>query len=388
MSNSEAIVNLTLQQRATAFPEPLHVGRPNIGSRIDFLDRVNRMLDDKWLTNNGPFVQELEQKVASLHGVRHCVAVCNGTIALEIAIKALGLSGEVIVPSYTFIATAHALSWQGITPIFADIDPATHNIDPASVIKRITPKTTAIIGVHLWGRPAPVEELEQIASDHGLELIFDAAHAFGCSLKGKKIGNFGRCEILSFHATKIFNTFEGGAILTNEDELAETVRLMRNFGFAGLDNVIHPGTNGKMSEINAAMGLTNFESLTNFVEANRLRYNAYKENLKNLEHINIIQHLEENSPNYHYIVIEAKRGLRERDKIISGLHKENVLARKYFWPGCHNMEPYISKVQNQGSELQETTKIANRVIVLPSGQNLTMTDVEKVSELIATLASQ
>ena len=171
--------------------------------------------------------------------------MCNGTVALEIAIRAAGLTGEVIIPAWTFIATAHALYWQGITPVFADIDPATHNLDPESVRSMITPRTTGIIGVHLWGRPAPIEKLQNIADEHGLKLLFDAAHAFGCSYKSKKIGSFGSCEVFSFHATKAFNTMEGGAIVTNDDKLAETTRLMRNFGFAGYDSVIHPGTNGK-----------------------------------------------------------------------------------------------------------------------------------------------
>jgi dTDP-4-amino-4,6-dideoxygalactose transaminase len=193
--------------------------------------------------------------------------MCNGTIALEIAIRALGLTGEVIVPSYTFIATAHALHWQGITPVFADIDPDTHNLDPEAVRRMITPRTTGIIGVHLWGRAAPVEALQAISDEHGLQLMFDAAHAFGCSYRGQMIGNFGRAEVLSFHATKFFNTLEGGAVVTNDDELAEVMRLMRNFGFSGYDNVIHPGTNGKMVEICAAMGLTNFDELDDVVAA-------------------------------------------------------------------------------------------------------------------------
>ena len=163
-------------------------------------------------------MQELESRIAARIGVEHCVAMCNGTVALEIAIRALGLDGEVIVPSYTFVATAHALHWQEITPVFADIDPATHNLDPDAVRRMITPRTSGIIGVHLWGRPAPVEALQAIADEHGLQLMFDAAHAFGCSAAGRRIGGFGRCEVLSFHATKVCNTFEGGAVATNDGE--------------------------------------------------------------------------------------------------------------------------------------------------------------------------
>ncbi|MCK5665506.1 MAG: aminotransferase class I/II-fold pyridoxal phosphate-dependent enzyme, partial [Thiotrichaceae bacterium] len=222
--------DLAINGAIPAFSEPIHVGRPNIGKRETFLNYVEQILDNKWLTNNGPLLQEFERRVAEYHGVKHCIAMCNGTIALEIATRALELEGEVIIPSYTFIATAHALHWQAITPVFADINPKTHTLDPESVRRMITPRTTGILGVHLWGRPADIEALQAIADEYNLKLMFDAAHAFGCSYKGKMVGNFGACEVLSFHATKVFNTFEGGAVLTNKDELAETMRLMRNFG--------------------------------------------------------------------------------------------------------------------------------------------------------------
>lgn len=216
--------DLAINGATPAFSKPLHVGRPNIGNREAFLARVNEILDSQWLTNNGPMVQEFERRIAERVGVRHCVAMCNATIALEIAIRALGLSGEVIVPSWTFVATAHALYWQGITPVFADIDPDTHNLVPDAVRRMITPRTSGIIGVHLWGRAAPIDELQAIADEHGLKLMFDAAHAFGSSYKGQSIGRFGACEVFSFHATKAFNTMEGGAVVTNDDELAEAMR--------------------------------------------------------------------------------------------------------------------------------------------------------------------
>ncbi len=211
--------DLAINGAPPAFETPVHVGRPNIGGREGFMQRVSQILDNQWLTNNGPMVQEFEQRIAEHLGVKHCVAMCNGTIALEIAIRALGLSGEVIVPSWTFVATAHALYWQGITPVFADIDRNTHNLDPDAVRKMITPRTTGIIGVHLWGRAAPVDELQAIAAENGLKLMFDAAHAFGSSYRGQTIGRFGECEVFSFHATKSFNCMEGGAITTNNDEL-------------------------------------------------------------------------------------------------------------------------------------------------------------------------
>jgi len=386
MKQIKASKDLAINGAPPAFEQPLHVGRPNIGSREVFLKYVDEIFERRWLSNNGPMVQEFEQRVADHHGVKHCVAMCNGTVALEIAIRALGLVGEVIVPSYTFIATAHALSWQAITPVFADIDPATHNLDPAAVRSMITPRTTGIIGVHLWGRGAPVDELQAIADEHGLKLMFDAAHAFGCSYKGKMIGNFGACEILSFHATKFFNTFEGGAVLTNDDELAETMRLMRNFGFAGLDNVIHPGTNGKMIEIAAAMGLVNLDAIDSVIEANRRNHQAYREALSGLPGISLLAFDETERNNYQYVVMEVGEDCPvSRDQIIDMLHAENVRARKYFWPGCHNMQPYRDLYPHAGLLLTNTQRVADRVVVLPTGTTMNSEMINDVAAVIRVL---
>jgi len=361
--------DLAINGAPPAFDEPLHVGRPNVGDRARFMELTDGILDRAWLTNDGPLVRELEAKIAVMHGMRHCVAMCNGTIALEIAIRALGMTGEVIVPSWTFVATAHALHWQAITPVFADIDPATHNLDPEAVRRMITPRTTGIIGVHLWGRPAPVDQLQAIADEHGLQLMFDAAHAFGCSHSGRKIGGFGRCEVLSFHATKVFNTFEGGAVLTDDDELAETMRLMRNFGFVGYDNVVHPGTNGKMPEINAAMGLVNLEALPTFIEVNRNGHAKYAKWLDGFEGASLLSYDTSSEPNYQYIVVELQPELEQkRDMIVQALHAENILARKYFWPGCHRMLPYRELNPHAGLLLRNTEQVARRVIVMPGGE--------------------
>ncbi|MBA8882560.1 aminotransferase class I/II-fold pyridoxal phosphate-dependent enzyme [Dokdonella fugitiva] len=373
--------DLALRGAPPAFARTLHVGRPNVGDEEAFMRQVREMFDRRWLTNNGPLVQEFERAVAAYHGVRHCVAMCNGTIALEIAIRALALSGDVLVPSYTFIATAHALSWQGIRPVFVDIDPSTHNLSPDAVRRMITPRTTGIIGVHLWGRPAPVDALQAIADEHSLALMFDSAHAFGCSAAGRRIGGFGRCEVLSFHATKVFNTFEGGAVLTDDDGLAETLRLMRNFGFAGFDDVIHHGTNGKLPEINAAMGLVNLRSLPTFVAANRERYHAYENALRGTEGIHLLRHHVADDPNYHYVVVEVDASMR--DKVVAVLHAENVLARKYFWPGCHRMKPYRESHPDAAAALPATEAVADRVIVLPTGPSMSIEDVETVASLLA-----
>lgn len=379
--------DLAINGAAPAFGEILHVGRPNIGSRDQFLKYAGEIFDRGWLTNNGPLVQSFEARVAETHNVKHCVAMTNGTIALEIAIRALELEGEVIVPSYTFIATAHALHWQAITPVFADIDPATHNLDPNSVRRMITPRTTGIIGVHLWGRAAPVEELQEIADQNSLQLIFDAAHAFGVSHRGAMIGNFGACEVLSFHATKFFNTFEGGAVLTNDEHLAAKMRLMRNFGFSGMDNVVHPGTNGKMTEISAAMGLVNMDSLPNLVETNLRNHDAYRARLRDVPGIRLLDFDHNEKNNYQYIVIEVmEECAATRDEIVRSLHAENVVARKYFWPGCHNMKPYSELYPHAGLLLPYTIEVAARVIVLPTGAHVTEQAIDQITSVIKILS--
>jgi len=382
-----SVADLAINGAPPMFAEPIHVGRPNIGDHKRFLQRASNILDSGWLSNNGPIAQEFEQRIASFLGVKHCVAMCNGTIALEIATRALELKGEVIVPSYTFIATAHALQWQEITPIFADIDPATHNLDPAAVWRMITPRTTGIIGVHLWGRASPVKELEAIAREHNLRLMFDASHGFGCSLNGELLGRFGECEVFSFHATKFFNTFEGGAVVTNNDTLAEKMRLMRNFGFSGYDNVIYPGTNGKMTEIAAAMGLTNLEDLADFVAINRRNYQCYRDAIASIPGLSMLEYDESERNNYQYVVVEVAPYFPvSRDRIVDVLHAENVLARKYFWPGCHNMEPYRSYYPHAGLVLPNTKRVAERVVVLPTGSALHVDAIRGIASVLGVLA--
>ena len=383
MKSIREAADLAVYGAPPAFPEIVHVGRPNLGERQALLDYVGQIYDRRWLSNHGPLVHELEARIADMHGVKHCVAMCNGTIALEIAIRALGLEGEVIIPSYTFVATAHALHWQAITPVFADIDPATHNLDPDAVRRMITPRTTGIIGVHLWGRCAPVAALQDVADEHGLQLMFDAAHAFGCRDRGHVVGGFGRCEVLSFHATKVFNTFEGGAVVTNDDELAETMKLMRNFGFKGFDNVIHPGTNGKMTEISAAMGLVNLDALPSFIASNKDRYDRYAAAFAGIAGVQLLRYDEADAPNYQYVVIEVDAA--RRDAVVDALHAENILARKYFWPGCHGMKPYRELFPHARLMLPHTEEVAARVIVLPTGETLPEGCIETVAAVCRTV---
>lgn len=369
---------------APAFTEPLHVGRPNIGNRQKFNERVNDILDRKWLTNGGKYEQEFERRIAEMVGVEHCIAICNATVALEIAIRALGMKGEVIVPSFTFIATAHALQWQEITPVFCDIEPRTHTLDPEKVERMITPRTTGIIGVHLWGQTCDVDALSGIAARRGLRLLFDSAHAFGCSYRGQMIGRFGDAEVFSFHGTKFINSLEGGAVVTNDGELARRIRLMKNFGFTGYDEVIYIGTNGKMNEVSAAMGLTNLESMDEFVVVNRRNYLRYCGGLAGLEGISVMHYNEGEKCNYQYIVLEideSKTAL-SRDQLMQILLAENILARRYFYPGCHQMEPYRSYFPHAGVLLPETERLVNRVLVLPNGTGVSDEDVGVICGIV------
>ena len=366
---------------------PLYVGRPNIGGREVFLQRVEDILDRRWLSNNGKYVQQFEAKIAEMLGVRNCVAMCNATVGLEIAIRALGLSGEVILPSFTFIASAHALQWQQITPVFCDIDPQTHNLDAAKVEALITPRTTAIMGVHLWGRSCDVAALQDIATRHGLKLIFDAAHAFGCSHNGRMIGGFGDAEVFSFHATKFINTLEGGMVTTNDDELALKIRRMKNFGFTGYDQVESIGTNGKMNEISAAMGLTNLESMTEFVAINRAHYQHYKEGLADLPGVSVMPYDESERCNYQYVVLEVeetKAGI-SRDELVDRLHSRGIIARRYFHPGCHRMEPYATIFPDAGRNLPVTQSLSNRLLCLPTGSAVTPEDVKRICNLVGDI---
>jgi dTDP-4-amino-4,6-dideoxygalactose transaminase len=294
------------------------------------------------------------------------------------------MSGEVIVPSFTFIATAHALQWQEITPVFCDIDPRTHNIDPQSVERMITPRTTGIIGVHVWGQACDVGALAQIAERRGLRLLYDAAHAFGCASGDRMIGGFGNAEVLSFHATKFFNSFEGGAVVTNDDDLAAKMRLMKNFGFVGYDQVSYVGTNGKMTEVAAIMGLTSLESLDTFVAVNRRNYEHYQRELAGIPGLQMLTYDPAVRINYQYIVLEIDAELTQisRDDLVRLLWAEQVLARRYFYPGCHRMEPYRSYFPHAGLLLPETERLVQRVLVLPTG---TAVDPEAISTICGIL---
>ena len=366
------------------FSEKLHVGRPNIGDRNKLLDSINDILDKNWFTNDGPYVNRFEKQLCDFLGVKHCITACNGTQALMIAIKALELSGEVITPSFTFIATPHSLSWLGIKPVFCDIDLDSHAIDPSKIKEKITSKTSAILPVHLWGMPCDIDSITEIARSHDLKLIFDAAHAFGSSYKGTMIGNFGDAEIFSFHATKFVSSFEGGAIATNNDELAHKARLYRNFGFEDVDKSTHVGINAKISEVCAAMGITSLDSLDDLVSINYGNYLQYKEQLHGLHGIKIIEYPKNEKCNYQYVAIEIDEDstILSRDDIKDIMWAENVLVRRYFYPGCHRMNCYKNELSPKEADLPNTEVVSERVLCLPTGQVIGKSEISRICGII------
>lgn len=371
---------LAIEGGEPLFREPLHVGAPNVCDTRRLFKRLEAAFERRRLANQGPYVSELERRLAERLRVRHCLTVCNGTVGLGLAAQAAGLSGEVIVPAWTFVATAHALTWQGLTPVFCDVDPVTHNLDPRRVEAAVTPRTSGILAVHLWGRPAPVVALAEIARRRGLRLLFDAAHAFGATSGGVPVGNFGDAEVFSFHATKFFNTAEGGAIATNDDDLAARLRLAMNFGFAGLDTVVTLGINGKMNELCAAVGLTGLEDLDQVLAVNAANHRAYARHLAGLSGVALLPYPTDEACNHQYVVLEVDEvaaGLT-RDQIVAVLRAENCMARRYFHPGCHRMEPYARRPVR----LPVTEALAGRTLVLPTGGGVSPQAIQRIADLL------
>jgi len=366
-----------------SFDEPLHVGRPNVPDRARLMARLGDALDRRWLTNDGPCVRELERRVAERLQVEHVVAVANGTLGLALAAAALGLRGEVIVPALTFVGTAHALRWVGLRPVFADVDPQTYTVDPASVEAAITPATSAVFGVHLWGRTCDVERLEAVARTRGLALGFDAAHAFGCRRGGRPVGGFGDVEVFSLHATKIVNAFEGALVTTDDPGLARRLAALRNFGFEGYDRVGGLGINAKMNEASAAMALGGLDELDALVAAGARITACYEKALAGVPGLLRATRGSDDSGNHHYCVVEvdAEQAGLSRDDLLDVLWAENIRARRYFHPGCHRVEPYRSERE---TTLPVTDALLDRVMQLPAGAAVTTGEVDVVCAVVRT----
>jgi dTDP-4-amino-4,6-dideoxyglucose len=379
------IQDLALFGGTPAFRENRRVGRPNQGDRRRFLDRMNQVLDNEWLSNMGPLMHEFEARVAELAGVRHCVSLCNATVALQMLVgdEATGSvpDGEVIVPALTFPATAHAVRWRGLRPVVCDVDPVTGLIDPSRVEALITPRTRAVIGVHLWGQPCDVRRLEKIAESNGLRLYFDAAPALGCTYGDTPIGGFGDAEVFSFHATKIVNSFEGGAIVTDDDALAERMRAVRNFGFGPDGQVGHVGTNGKLNEAAAAMGLTSLDALEKTVAHNRATYELYRAALAEVPGVRPLEYDARHRNTHHYMMVtvdEAAAGLH-RDLLLDILRAEKIMAQPYFPKAMHQLQPYAD---DSAVSLPHAEALCGQLLALPTGPEVSADDVETISDTI------
>lgn len=366
------------------FKEIIHVNRPFIPDRVLFGRYLDDIFASRFLTNAGKYQLELEEKIASLHDVKYCAAVANGTVGLQLAMKALDLKGEVILPSFTFVATPHSVVWQGLKAVFCDIDKKTLDIDPSKAEKLINKNTSAVIGVHVYGNPCDTEKLEDICRRRKIRLIFDSAHAFLCSKKGRMIGGFGDAEVFSFHATKLFSTFEGGAILTNDESLYKKVKLLRNFGFTGYDSVESLGINAKLNEVSSAFGLASLENIRERIGRGRQIYGLYKALLRDIPGIRVHDFSDDAEVNYQYapVFVDEKEYGISRDMLYKVLWAENIRARRYFYPSCHKMEPYRSMTDIRQSGLKNAEEASSAVLCLPTYFDLKDDEVSQIASTI------
>lgn len=363
--------------------KPLFVTQPYLPPLEEFIPYLEKIWQSKILTNGGPFHQQLEQALCDYLGVKHIALFANGTLALVTALQALRITGEVITTPYSFVATAHSLLWNGIKPVFVDIDPDTLNLDPAQIEAAITPQTTAIMPVHCYGQPCDVEAIQKIADNYNLKIIYDAAHAFGVKNNQGSILNHGDLSILSFHATKVFNTFEGGAIICPDAKTKLRIDHLKNFGFVDEVTVVAPGINGKMSELNAALGLLQLQHIDEAIAARKRIDAVYREQLKEIKGIRCLSN-EGYSANYSYfpIMVEANYPV-SRDALYQKLRENNVYARRYFYPLISDFPMYRGLQSAISSNLPIAKKVANEVICLPIYPTLESTQQNNIISLIA-----
>jgi dTDP-4-amino-4,6-dideoxygalactose transaminase len=352
------------------------------------LDEFNEYLKEIWnngiLTNNGPLHQRLEQELADYLGVKHISLFSNGTLALLTALQTLRITGEVITTPYSFVATTHALWWNNIKPVFVDIEPETCNLNPQKIEAAITPKTTAILPVHVYGYPCNVKEIQKIADSFGLRVIYDAAHAFGVKLNEINIVEFGDLSVLSFHATKVFNTFEGGAIICHDEATKKRIDHLKNFGFENEITVVSPGINAKMNEVQAAMGLLQLKYIEDIIEKRKILSNLYKKYLKNISGIRFLEDLKGVKHNYSYfpIFVNEKQYGISRNELFEKLKKEKIFARRYFYPLISQFPIYRNFDSAEQGTLEVAEKITDQVICLPIYPDLEPYIVEKICNII------
>ncbi len=365
--------------------KPVYVTQPALPPFEDFTDMLKQVWDSKVLTNNGPFHRQFEAAVAEYLGVRHISLFSNGTLALMTALQALRISGEVITTPYSFVATTHSLWWNNITPVFADIDPVTFNLSPEKAEAAITPRTTAIMPVHVYGTPCVVDAFQNLADTYGLRLIYDAAHAFGVTLKGQSVLNFGDLSVLSFHATKVFNTFEGGAIVCHDEKTKKHIDYLKNFGFANETTVIEPGINAKMNEIQSITGLLQLKHIDEYIRQRADVVREYRSRLAGLPGISFPQDLPDIRPNYAYFPIFIDRSVygRSRDDLYEFLKQNEIFGRRYFYPLISDFPMYRGLPSAGAGKLPVAKDVAERVICLPLYPHLETDSIHEICELIA-----
>ena len=360
------------------------VTSPLLPNLDDFNEMLKQIWTSKWITNNGSFHKQLEKELAAYLKVPYISLFTNGTLPLITALQALRITGEVITTPYSFVATTHALWWNGIKPVFVDIDLRTGNINPDKIEAAITPKTTAIMPVHVYGKPCDTKRIQEIADQYGLKVIYDAAHAFGVEVNGESILNAGDLSTLSFHATKVYNTVEGGAMVMHDERMKKRIDYLKNFGFANETTVVGPGINSKMDEIRSAYGLLNLRQVDNAIEARHQVAIKYREALRNIEGITFFDDMPGVRHNYSYfpIFIEEKKYGMTRDELYFKMKEQNVLGRRYFYPLISEFSTYRGLESARPDNLPNAHKMANSVICLPMYHSLSEDDVERVINCI------
>jgi len=360
------------------------VTQPCLPPLEEFIPYLQQIWDNKWLTNNGPLHQQLERELADYLGVKYISLFSNGTLALISALQALNITGEVITTPFSFVATTHSLWWNKITPVFVDIEPEYLNLDPAKIEAAITPRTTAIIPVHVYGNPCRMDEIQAIADKHGLKVIYDAAHAFGVKKDGESILNQGDLSVLSFHATKVYSTIEGGAIICHSAEMKHHIDNLKNFGFRGELIVEEPGINAKLNEVQAAYGLLQLKYIDSFIAKRKEITELYFQLLTGIKGIRLLPCMEHITHAYSYFPIlidESEYGI-SRDALYDKLKENNIFARRYFYPLISDFEPYKELDSANTKNLPVATKAALQVLCLPIYVELNELDVAKICSLI------
>jgi len=347
--------------------KPIFVTQPSLPPLAEFVKLLNQIWESKILTNNGPFHNDFEKALAEYLGVKYISIFSNGTLALITALQALRITGEVITTPFSFVATTHSLWWNNIKPVFADIDPDNFNLDPDKVEAAITSQTTAIMPVHVYGNPCNLKRFQQIADTYGLKLIYDAAHAFGVKINGNSVLNYGDLSVLSFHATKVFNTIEGGAIISPDEKTKKRIDYLKNFGFADEVTVIAPGINAKMNELQSAYGLLQLKYVDNCIDKRRKIAGIYREQLRLLNGIKILEDIEGVDHVYSYFPILVNKDIfsKTRDELYEELKKHNIFGRRYFYPLISQFPTYRGLPSSSHDNLPIATKIAEQVICLP-----------------------